>query len=217
MSAQPDIDSRLDLLAVLREDRIAAVVRARSVADPRGLVEALLGSGVRCVEFTFTTAGAVEAIRESARIPGALVGAGTIQTAQEAVTAIEAGASFVVAPSLALDIVAPCREAGVPYVLGAFTPTEVVAAVRAGTAAVKLFPAGLGGPHYLKNLRGPFPDTEFVPSGGVTPSSTPEFLAAGAIAVFAGSDLVPADAVALGEHAEVVRRAREFRAGLPSA
>jgi 2-dehydro-3-deoxyphosphogluconate aldolase/(4S)-4-hydroxy-2-oxoglutarate aldolase len=201
-------------LAALREDRLAAVIRARGVADAAGLVESLSAAGVRCVEFTFTTAGAVDAIRASSEVPGAVVGAGTVLSAEQCSAAIEAGARFVVAPSLALDIVRPCREAGVPFVLGAWTPSEVVAAVAAGSAAVKLFPAGIGGPGYLKSLRGPFPDTDFVPSGGVSRDNAREFLAAGALAVFAGSELVPPDAVVSGDSAEVARRAREFRSAL---
>ncbi len=203
-----------EFLAALGQDRLAAVVRASSVADAAGLVEALAGAGVRCVEFTFTTAGAVDAIRGSAQVPGALVGAGTVVTAEQCSAAIEAGARFVVAPSLALEIVAPCREAGVPFVLGAFTPSEVVTAAAAGSAVVKLFPAGVGGPGYLKSLLGPFPDTQFVPSGGVSLANAREFLAAGALAVFAGSELVPPDAVASGDAAEIGRRAQQFRAVL---
>lgn len=214
MIAELNAKADAELLSVLRRDRIAAVIRAREVADPIGLAESLVASGVHCVEFTFTTAGVVDAIRAAAGVPGAVVGAGTVLTAEQATAAIDAGARFVVAPSLALDIIGSCNEANVPYVLGAFTPSEVVAAVRAGTAAVKLFPAGLGGPGYLKDLRGPFPGVPFVPSGGVKLTNAAEFINAGAVAVFAGSDLVSPDAVTRGDFAHVAERVHEFRAAL---
>jgi 2-dehydro-3-deoxyphosphogluconate aldolase/(4S)-4-hydroxy-2-oxoglutarate aldolase len=199
---------------VLASDRVAAVVRGRRVADPARLAAALAAEGVRCVEFTFTIPGVLDVIAAAASAEGAVVGAGTVLTAADARAAIEAGARFIVAPGLALDIVEPCRAAGIPFFLGALTPTEVMKAVAAGSAAVKLFPAGLGGPRYLKDLRGPYPHVSFVPSGGITPDNAPEFLAAGAIAVFAGSDLVPRSAVEDGDLTAIADRARSYRAAL---
>jgi 2-dehydro-3-deoxyphosphogluconate aldolase/(4S)-4-hydroxy-2-oxoglutarate aldolase len=204
----------VELLATLRRDRVAAVIRAPRINDPVALTESLVSAGVHCVEFTFTTAGALDAIRAGSAVQGAMVGAGTVLTADQARAAIEAGAQFVVSPGLTLDVVEPCRSAGIPYVLGALTPSEVLAAVRAGTTVVKLFPAGLGGPRYLKDLRGPLPDVDFVPSGGVSVDNAAQFLQAGAIAVFAGSDLVSADAIARGDFAEVAASARAFRAAV---
>ncbi|WP_169950458.1 bifunctional 4-hydroxy-2-oxoglutarate aldolase/2-dehydro-3-deoxy-phosphogluconate aldolase [Microbispora sp. H11081] len=199
---------------VLAADRVAAVVRGSSVADPAGLAAALAAEGVRCVEFTFTIPGVLDVIASAASAEGAVVGAGTVLTADDARAAIDAGARFIVSPGLALDVVEPCHTAGVPFFLGALTPTEVMTAVRAGSAAVKLFPGGLGGPRYLKDLRGPFPEVGFVPSGGITPDTAPEFLAAGALAVFAGSDLVPRSAVETGDLTAVVKRAEAYRAAL---
>ncbi|MCW2762471.1 MAG: 2-dehydro-3-deoxyphosphogluconate aldolase [Marmoricola sp.] len=198
----------------LAADRLAAVVRGRRVADPAGLASALAGEGVRCVEFTFTIPGILEVIEAATSADDAIVGAGTVLTATQARDALEAGARFIVSPGLALDVVEPCRAAGVPFFLGAFTPTEVITAVAAGSAAVKLFPAGLGGPRHLKDLRGPFPDVDFVPSGGVTSDNAAEFLAAGAIAVFAGSDLVPSSAVEDGDLRAIAKRARVYRAAV---
>jgi 2-dehydro-3-deoxyphosphogluconate aldolase/(4S)-4-hydroxy-2-oxoglutarate aldolase len=209
-----DERSGVDLVSALRRDRVAAVVRVPQIEDPIGLTETLVSAGVSCVEFTFTTAGALDAIRAASTVPGALVGAGTVLTADQARAAVDAGARFVVSPGLSVDVVEPCRSAGIPFVLGALTPTEVVSAVRAGSAVVKLFPAGLGGPRYLKDLRGPFPDVDFVPSGGVSIDNAAQFLAAGALAVFAGSDLVSADTVARGHFSEVADRARALRVAL---
>lgn len=189
------------------EDRVVAVVRATRVADPVGLAKTLAEAGIRCVEFTFTIADVLQTI-EAAASSEALVGAGTVLDAGQARRAIDAGARFVVSPTLEPALVEAAR--GIPVFLGAFTPTEVMAAHRAGATAVKLFPARLGGPSYLRDLRGPFPSVSFVPSGGIDQSNALGFLEAGAVAVYAGSNLVPAEAVATGDHDEIARRARAF-------
>lgn len=203
----------MDVLEVVRADRVVAVVRAPSVADPAGLAGVLADAGIRCVEFTFTIPGVLRAI-EAAASTGALVGAGTVTEPAQAKDAIAAGARFVVSPVLVPEIVAPCRDAGVPVVLAALTPTEVLAAARAGSIAVKLFPASLGGPRYLRDLRGPLPHVVFIPSGGVDSTNVREFLEAGAAAVFAGTELVPPELVAVGAHEEIRRRTESFVAAL---
>jgi 2-dehydro-3-deoxyphosphogluconate aldolase / (4S)-4-hydroxy-2-oxoglutarate aldolase len=203
-----------DVMAAIRADRIAAVVRAKSVDDPRKLARTLADEGIRCVEFTFTIPSAAEVIAAAADERGAVIGAGTVRSAEQAASAIEAGARFIVSPGVIPDIVPVCRERNVPVILGALTPTEVHAVDALGAAAVKIFPAGLGGPRYLRDLRGPFPKLPFMPSGGVTPENAAEFLAAGAAAVFAGSDLVPPAAVADGDYGTLASRARRFRAAL---
>jgi 2-dehydro-3-deoxyphosphogluconate aldolase/(4S)-4-hydroxy-2-oxoglutarate aldolase len=201
-----------ELVATLREDRIAAVIRGRSVRDPHGLALALASSGISCVEFTLTLPDAFEAIAAARDAEGAVVGAGTVITAADAERAIEAGARFVVSPGVAMDVVAPCREAQIPFVLGASTPSEVMQATAAGSAVVKLFPAGLGGPKYLKDLRGPFPQVMFVPSGGVSVDNVRAFLDAGAVAAFAGSDLVSSAAVENGDFEALLAQAQRYRA-----
>jgi 2-dehydro-3-deoxyphosphogluconate aldolase/(4S)-4-hydroxy-2-oxoglutarate aldolase len=202
------------LVETLTQDRVAAVLRGRHVSDPHGLAQALASAGVRCVEFTLTLPDAVEAIAEARTATDAFVGAGTVLTAADAERVIDAGARFVVSPGLALDVVGPCREAGIPFVLGASTPSEVMQAARAGSAVVKLFPAGLGGPRYLRDLRGPFPDVRFVPSGGVSVDNVRAFLDAGAVAAFAGSDLVPREAVESGELGGLIAQAERYRTAI---
>lgn len=155
----------LDVLAQVRADRVVAVIRASRVADPVELARTLAQAGIRCVEFTFTIPGAADALRAASDDGTAVVGAGTVVDEPTARTALEAGARFLVSPACTPDVAAAGRESGVPVFLGAFTPTEVVAALAAGAAAVKLFPAEPLGPSYLKQLRGPFPDVLFVPSG----------------------------------------------------
>lgn len=202
-----------DVLSDMHTDRVVAVVRAQKIPDARGLADALAASGVHCVELTFTIPDALDAIRDA--LGGrAHVGAGTVLRPDQAHAAIDAGASFVVSPALRPDLVKVCKAAGIPVFLGAFTPTEVAAAVDTGCDAVKLFPAGLGGPGYVKDLRGPYPDVRLIPSGGVNEDNARDFIAAGCVAVYAGSSLCPSDLVEAGEVDEIARRASRFRDAL---
>jgi 2-dehydro-3-deoxyphosphogluconate aldolase / (4S)-4-hydroxy-2-oxoglutarate aldolase len=203
----------VDALDAIRSDRVVAVIRGRRVADPAGLAGVLASAGVRVVEFTFTIPHAVDVIEAAVR-SGAVVGAGTVRNEQQARDALAAGAQFLVSPACVPEVAGVAREAGVPVFLGALTPTEIEAAIKAGTAAVKLFPARLGGPGYLRDLRGPFPDVAFVPSGGVDETNALEFLDAGAVAVYAGSGLAPPELVEAGAHDEIGRRAHAFVASL---
>jgi 2-dehydro-3-deoxyphosphogluconate aldolase / (4S)-4-hydroxy-2-oxoglutarate aldolase len=203
----------VDVLETIRSDRAVAVVRGERVVDPAGLAATLARAGIRTIEFTFTIPGVLGAI-EAAAGSGAVVGAGTVRDERQARDALAAGAQFLVSPACVREVAAMALEAGVPVFLGALTPTEVDSALKAGTTAVKLFPASVGGPRYLRDLRGPFPSADFIPSGGVTEENARDFLDAGAIAVYAGSGLVPPELVASGDHEEVERRAHAFVAAL---
>ncbi len=201
------------LIDTLRSDRTIAVVRAPRVPDPAGLCRALAAGGIRAVEFTFTTPGVEEVIAAAvAAGHDAVVGAGTVTDARTAEAAIAAGARFLVTPGLSEGAASVAREAGVPILLGALSPTEVMRAVEAGAAAVKVFPASLVGPGYLRDLRGPFPDVPFVPSGGLDAGNAREWMAAGALAVTAGSSVVSASDIAAGAWEAVTERARTFSA-----
>lgn len=200
----------MDALEVIRADGAAAVVRADSVADPAGLATTLAGAGVRAVEFTFTIGGVLDAIAAAAETD-AVVGAGTVLTPEQAADAAAAGARFVVSPVLEPAL---CEAVGVPVVLAGLTPTELRDAVRAGADAVKLFPARHVGPGYLRDVLGPLPELPVMPSGGVDADNAADWLAAGAVAVFAGSSLVPAAAAGAGDHDEVAERARALVRGL---
>lgn len=204
----------LDVLAQVRADRVVAVIRASRVADPVELARTLAQAGIRCVEFTFTIPGAADALRAASDDGTAVVGAGTVVDEPTARTALEAGARFLVSPACTPDVAAAGRESGVPVFLGAFTPTEVVVAFAAGAAAVKLFPAEPLGPSYLKQLRGPFPDVLFVPSGGIDERNAAAYLEAGAAAVYAGGGLAPPELVEAGAHDEIAPRARSFAAAV---
>jgi 2-dehydro-3-deoxyphosphogluconate aldolase / (4S)-4-hydroxy-2-oxoglutarate aldolase len=201
---------RPDPLAVLTEDRALCVVRAARIPDPAGLAAALAGAGIRAVEFTFTTPDVLSVIEAAGASGAALIGAGTVLTAAQARDAISAGARFLVTPSLRPEVARAARAAGIPVIMGALTPTEVAQAVDLGATAVKIFPARLGGPAYLRDLRGPFPDLRLIPSGGVNTGNARAFLDAGAVAVSAGTDVVPPELVERAEHALIAERAAAF-------
>ena len=191
------------LLTTLREDRVLIVVRAARVPDPRGLADTLASCGIRVVEVTLTTDGALDAIRSMAGDDSLIVGAGTVLTADDARRSIAAGAQYLVTPTVAPDVAEVAHANAIPILLGAFTPTEVLAAHRLGAAAVKVFPARALGPSYLRDLAGPLPDVALVPSGGVDHANAAAFLDAGALAVSVGGSSAPADAVQRGDHGAI--------------
>ncbi len=200
----------IDLVAELAAARVLAIIRGTDTGATIAAGSALLAGGIRLVEVSLTTPGALRAIEalRAAAPPGARVGAGTVLSATEVADVMAAGAQFVVTPSLA-DSVPDAVRRGVPVVAGALTPTEVQSAVRMGAAAVKLFPASLGGPTYLKALRDPFPRVPFVAVGGVGLDEMAAFLAVGAVAVGVGGPLV-GDAASGGDLAALRRRTRAY-------
>ncbi|MFD0403063.1 bifunctional 4-hydroxy-2-oxoglutarate aldolase/2-dehydro-3-deoxy-phosphogluconate aldolase [Kitasatospora sp. NPDC127121] len=201
----------MDPLADLRDDPVIAVVRAPRIPDAAALCAALADGGINWTEFTYTTPEVTTHLRRAADA-GWRVGVGTVLTAEQAERGVASGASFLVTPGCRPEVAQAARAAGVPVVLGALTPTEVARAVDLGAAAVKIFPARAFGPGYFKDLRGPYPDVPLVASGGVNAGNAADFLAHGALAVCAGTDVVPPDAVAAGDWAEITRRARAFTA-----
>lgn len=199
----------------MQQDKVVAVVRAEHVPDPAGLADALAEGGIGCVEFTFTIPDVERVIEAAASgAQAGIVGAGTVLDTAQVASSLRAGARFVVAPALRPTLVAPCRAAGAPVFLGAATPTEVVEAYEAGATAVKLFPASLGGVDFVQALRGPLPHVPLIPSGGVDERTAPAYLAAGAVAVYAGSGVAPPELIEANDLAEVSRRARRFTAAL---
>ncbi|WP_346533728.1 bifunctional 4-hydroxy-2-oxoglutarate aldolase/2-dehydro-3-deoxy-phosphogluconate aldolase [Micromonospora sp. DPT] len=202
----------LDLTTELAAARVLAVIRGTDTAAAVATGIALLEEGVRVVEVALTTPDAphaIEAIR-SAAPAGALVGAGTVLTAADVADVLAAGAQFIVTPAVVESIPEAVRR-GLPVAAGALTPTEAYTAVRMGASAVKLFPAALGGPAYLKALRDPFPDIAFVAVGGVGLAELPAYLSAGAIAVGLGGPLV-GDAASGGDLDGLRHRARAYLA-----
>jgi 2-dehydro-3-deoxyphosphogluconate aldolase/(4S)-4-hydroxy-2-oxoglutarate aldolase len=201
------------LMDRLRADRALTVVRAERIPDAVELCEALAAGGLGLVELTFTTPDVLSHVGKAAAA-GLPIGIGTVMTAEQARGAVDAGATFLVTPGLRPAVARVATDAGSPVFLGAFTPTEVADAVDLGAAAVKIFPAGRLGPKYLSDLHGPYPDVELLPSGGVSSENAADYLAAGALAVCAGTSVVPPAAVAAGAWSEITDRARTFAAAL---
>jgi 2-dehydro-3-deoxyphosphogluconate aldolase/(4S)-4-hydroxy-2-oxoglutarate aldolase len=204
-----------DPLQTILADRVVVVVRARAIPDVVALVDALEAGGIRAIELTFTTPGVgslLEAVfRER---PNAVVGAGTVLTAEQARLAIDSGARFLVTPGLIPEVAEFATNAGVPFMLGALTPTEVIRAVALGASAVKIFPATTVGAQFFGQLRGPLPGVGLIASGGIDENNAAEFLRAGAGAVTAGSSVVSASDVESGDWSSIRLRAGQFVASL---
>ncbi|MCX4513890.1 bifunctional 4-hydroxy-2-oxoglutarate aldolase/2-dehydro-3-deoxy-phosphogluconate aldolase [Streptomyces sp. NBC_01619] len=201
----------MDLLAALRDHRLLAIVRGSDPDAALNTVLTLAEEGVALIEVSLTGRDALDVIARAraALGPDALLGAGTVLTADDAREAHKAGAAFLVTPAVS-DGIATGRELGLPVLAGVMTPTDILQALRLGADALKLFPAGsAGGPGYLRDLRGPFPDLPFVPVGGVDAGAAAEYLRAGATAVGVGSPLT-GDAASGGSLAALRARAREF-------
>jgi len=206
--------TRDQVLDSLLASRVIAVIRMKDPARLAETAAALHRGGVTAIEITMTVPGAVEIIREMAgqKAPGTLVGAGTVLDAGAAADIIAAGADFVVSPIMDPGLVGACRAAGVLVAPGAFTPTEIVAAWRAGADIVKVFPATSLGPQFFRDMRGPLPQIRLMPTGGVTIENARDFLAAGACCVGLGAALVDARAVEAGDWAGIEARARRLLA-----
>ncbi|GLY20618.1 bifunctional 4-hydroxy-2-oxoglutarate aldolase/2-dehydro-3-deoxy-phosphogluconate aldolase [Micromonospora sp. NBRC 101691] len=200
----------LDLGAELAAARLLAVIRGTDTAGAIAAGTALLEEGVRLVEVALTTPDAVRAVAALRAVApaGALVGAGTVLTAADVADVAAAGAQFVVTPAV-VESIAEAAGRGLPVAAGALTPTEAYTAMRMGASAVKLFPASVGGPAYLRAVRDPFPDIPFVAVGGVGLADVPGYLGAGAIAVGVGGPLV-GDAASGGDLAALRVRARTY-------
>lgn len=195
---------------VVEQDGVVAVVRLNDLSRAAPLAEALVAGGVRAVEFTFTNPAAAGAITAAHDALGAraLIGAGSVLDAETARIAILAGAAFVVTPTVSLPVITLCHRYGVATVIGAFTPTEILTAWEAGATYVKVFPASLGGPRYLRDVHGPLPQVKLIPTGGVDIENAGEFIRAGAVAVALGSNLVDARSVADEAWDTITTRAR---------
>jgi 2-dehydro-3-deoxyphosphogluconate aldolase/(4S)-4-hydroxy-2-oxoglutarate aldolase len=203
----------------IEQDGVVAVVRLDDLSRAVPLTEALVAGGVRAVEFTFTNPDAAAAITAAHEGLGgrALIGAGSVLDAETARVAILAGAAFVVTPTVSLPVIEICNRYGVATVIGALTPTEILTAWQAGATYVKVFPASLGGPRYLRDVRGPLPQVKLIPTGGVDAANAGEFIRAGAVAVALGSNLVDARSVANDDWPTITERAQAIVAAVARA
>jgi len=195
----------------LLQAMVLGIIRIKAADDLVAIAQALDDGGLSCVEITMTTPRALRAIEEaSEKLTGVLMGAGTVLDATTARQAILAGAKFLVTPTVELDVIETARRYGVVVIPGAMTPTEILTAWEAGADMVKVFPANVLGPGYLKAVHGPLPQIPLVPTGGITADNAGKFIRAGAAVVCAGSWLVDKKAVAEGRYEVLTARAREL-------
>lgn len=203
---------RSEIISLLINPGIIAVVRTDKSEQVPFICEALLAGGIIALEITFTVPNALDAIREASRRFGvqALVGAGTVLNAAACRAAIAAGAEFVVSPITKLEIIGAARAADKPVMLGSYTPTEAQTAHEAGADFIKIFPADKLGPAYIKALRGPLPHLKIVPTGGVDLNTATDFLKAGCAALGVGGSLLTAEILKTSNWGELTRLARAY-------
>lgn len=192
---------------------VVPVVRASTSQQALLAAEAVCAGGIPVVEITMTVPGAVEVIAQLVRTLGndVLIGAGTVLDADAARECISAGAQFVVSPGFDRDTIEFVCQEDKLMMAGALTPTEVVASWKAGADFVKIFPCGsVGGPKYIRALRGPFPQIPFVPTGGVNLETAGDFIRAGSAALGVGGELVGAETLKAGGASRITENARKF-------
>ncbi|MPY56135.1 bifunctional 4-hydroxy-2-oxoglutarate aldolase/2-dehydro-3-deoxy-phosphogluconate aldolase [Streptomyces spongiae] len=199
-----------DLTSLLAGARIMPVLTVPDAATAAPLAEALATGGVRCAEVTFRTPDAEQALKAMTAHGGLTVGAGTVLTPEQAERAVSAGARFVVSPGFDAEVIARCRELGVPMVPGIATATELMRALGSGLHKVKLFPAEqLGGTGMLKALAAPFPQARFVPTGGIGPAHLTGYLSHPAVLAVGGSWMASAGHLERGDYDGIRRLTAE--------
>jgi 2-dehydro-3-deoxyphosphogluconate aldolase/(4S)-4-hydroxy-2-oxoglutarate aldolase len=209
-----------EILAFLTEVGVVPVVRTASADSACKAVEAMYEGGVRAAEITMTVPGAIKALEKLADQFGGklMLGAGTVLDPETARACMLAGAEFFVTPSLRVSTIEMVKRYSKVICPGALTPTEVLTAWEAGADCVKVFPCGnVGGAKYIKALKGPFPQIEMIPTGGVNLETTGDFLKAGACAVAVGGELVDPKAIAAGRYEVLVEKARQYLAAVAKA
>jgi 2-dehydro-3-deoxyphosphogluconate aldolase/(4S)-4-hydroxy-2-oxoglutarate aldolase len=205
-----------EIFARMESCRLTAILR---YPDPTPLLDAcdaIYEAGISNIEITLTVPGALGVVSALRKRFGdkALIGAGTVLDAPSAVLAIEAGADFIVAPTLDFETIKTCKRYGKGIIPGCFSPTEILHAWEAGADVVKVFPADAVGPAFFKAVRGPLPQIRLMPTGGVTPTSAVEYLKAGAFCIGTGSDLCDAKKIAARDFKAINAKAREFVAAV---
>lgn len=204
--------NKAETLQKIRELGLLAVIRGPSKELTLEMVAALVAGGVTGIEITYTTPNAAEVVAALAQRFGdeIVLGMGTLIQPAQAAEAAQAGAQFLVSPHTEPALAQAMVATGLPVMMGALTPSEVMASVQLGSDVVKLFPGSLGGPAYMKALKGPFPNIPMMPTGGVDIDNIADWFAAGAVAVGAGSQLCPKSLAAAGKFDEITAIARSF-------
>jgi 2-dehydro-3-deoxyphosphogluconate aldolase/(4S)-4-hydroxy-2-oxoglutarate aldolase len=206
------MDRKTEVLQRIQELGLLAVIRAESPEQAVRITDALVAGGVLGIEITFTTPDALGAVRQLADKYGEeiVLGMGTLTAPEQAAAAADAGARFLVSPHTEEVLGYAMAGTGLPVMMGALTPSEVIRARSLGSDVIKVFPGSLFGPKYFKSLRGPYPDLKLMPTGGVSLDNLGDWFAAGAFAVGAGSALIPKDAVREARWEAVTARAEAF-------
>lgn len=209
-------DGKQRTLDEIRRIGLIAVLRAPSEALAMQMVKALVAGGVTGIEITYSTPGAPQVVSDLDAAYGSriVLGMGTLTRPEQVDEARAAGARFIVSPHTKAGLAEAMVGSGLATMIGALSPTEVEEAHARGADVVKIFPASIVGPSYIRSLRGPFPDIPMMPSGGVSAANLGEWLAAGAVAVSAGGELCPVDWARQGRFDAITERAREFVAAL---
>jgi 2-dehydro-3-deoxyphosphogluconate aldolase/(4S)-4-hydroxy-2-oxoglutarate aldolase len=204
--------NKADVLEKVKELGLLAVIRGPSAELTVKMVEALVAGGVFGIEITYSTPNAEEVVRTLSQTFGSkiVLGMGTLTKPEQANSAKTVGANFIVSPVCEAALVKSMVDSGLLTMAGALTPTEVLQAYNLGADVIKIFPGSLGGPAYIKALKGPFPYIPMMPTGGVSANNVAEWFATGVVAVGAGSELCPPQLAKEGKFDEITRRAAEF-------
>jgi 2-dehydro-3-deoxyphosphogluconate aldolase / (4S)-4-hydroxy-2-oxoglutarate aldolase len=200
----------MSVIEQILSKKIIAVVRLDDYARAVDVARALVAGGITVLEFTLTGQGAIEAVSATRKAMGdaVCVGVGTVLKAEDADAAIDAGAQFAVTPAVLRQVIATCVKRQTLVLGGGFTPTELLEAHKSGAELVKVFPARLGGPKFIKDVLAPLPFLKLVPTGGVGPENARDYLAAGAVAVGIGGNLVSNKLVAAEAFDQITATAR---------
>jgi len=206
------MDSMTRDLQKIMDTGVIAIVRVATTQEAIDVCGAVAKGGVKAIEVTMTVPGAIDAIREFKKTSSddILLGVGTVLDTETARAVILNGADFIVSPNLNVDVIKMAHRYGKVVIPGTFTATEILAAWDAGADIVKVFPAGVVGPQYLKDIRGPLPQIRLTPTGGVTLENTPEFIRAGAVCVSVATALVDKKALAEKSFDVISDKARQF-------
>jgi len=202
-------------LGMILESGVVAIMRAKNSDQLLDAARAVLAGGVYAIEVTMTTPGALDVIRQATNQFGSEVsfGVGSVLDPETARAAILAGAKFVVCPTLNLKTIEICKRYSIPVMPGAYTPTEILTAWEAGADVVKVFPASVGGPAYIKAVKAPLPHIRLAAVGGVDLNNTADFFKAGVDVVGVGGELVNQKLLDARDFAAITERARGFRQG----
>jgi 2-dehydro-3-deoxyphosphogluconate aldolase / (4S)-4-hydroxy-2-oxoglutarate aldolase len=204
--------TKTETLSKIKQLGLLAVLRGPSPEMTLKMVDALVAGGVYGIEITYSTPNAAEVVKSLVQNYGAeiLLGMGTLTEPEQAGEAVQAGANFLVSPHCEKTLAEAMVATGLPVMIGALTPSEVLQAYRFGSDVVKIFPGSLVGPEYIKALRGPYPYIPMMPTGGVTFENVADWFAAGVFAVGAGSNLCPTAWAKAGRFADITTTARAF-------